>query len=277
MFKNLSLLTFLFWHLNLFANTDIKLGQWHQLDSEILAQTRPYSVYLPPSYIQSKDKQYPVMYVLDGDETKFKGISGLLGSMASNHKVSEYIIVAIPNMGGREKYFLPENKKFIFKGKLLEDFGDVGEADKFIQFLAQDLIPQIDKTYRSNDKRLIVGHSFAGLFSAYVLLSNPKLFSDYLIIDPTAVWDNNYLNRKYQELEYQKVNTTANVYISFANNLHLGELGRTNADWGREFAQRLAMHPTLKFKSRYFEHESHSTVAELSWYYGVKYLAIKNN
>ena len=100
------------------------------------------------------------------------------------------------------------------------------------------------------------------------------MFSDYLITDATNIWDNNYLNRKGEEVLKSKKAMQANVYLSLANNDHLGEIGQTNLKWGREFAHRLkeAKSNTFKVKSQYFENEVHATVALLSWYHGLLYL-----
>jgi len=256
------------------AKEKIITGQWYKIKSEILQEMRPYSIYLPPTYQTQKDKLYPVIYVLDGDETKLKALSGLMESFTVEKQVVEHIIVAIPNIGIRERNLTPTNNKFVFKDKVLDDFGPVGNADNFISFFEKELIPNINLNFRTSPKRMLIGHSFAGLFSAYTLLIKPNLFTDYLIIDPTSLWDNNFLNRKFIDLKYDEQSPKANVYFSFANNSHLGDIGKTNYLWGREFSSRFENHKstTLKVKSQYFEQETHGSVVEISWLYGLRHL-----
>jgi len=65
------------------------------------------------------------------------------------------------------------------------------------------------------------------------------------------------------------------VYFTFADNGEaFGEIGKTNYQWGLAFAKRLKMHSSnnLHINQRYFEDETHGTVAALSWYYGLKSL-----
>ena len=94
----------------------------------------------------------------------------------------------------------------------------------YTAFFEKELIPLINKNYRTSTKRVLIGESFGGLFASYVLLTNHALFTDYLIIDATYLWDNNYLNR----------------YFTFADNGEaFGEIGKKNYQWGLEFAKRL--------------------------------------
>ena len=64
-----------------------------------------------------------------------------------------------------------------------------------------------------------------------------------------------------------------NVYFTFANNGEaFGEIGKTNYQWGLAFVEKLKAHSSdnLIINKRYFEDETHDTVAALSWYYGLK-------
>ncbi|MBU0912239.1 MAG: alpha/beta hydrolase [Gammaproteobacteria bacterium] len=252
------------------------LGNWHSFDSKVMQEKRDFAVYLPPSYGKS-DKKYPVIYLLDGDQRRLNAVAGIHDALSTElleQQVNEAILVAIPNseLAIRERDLTPTNVDWVFKGKLLEDFDNIGQADRFIEFFRQELIPRINSDYRTSDKRILVGESFGGLFAAHTLLTQPDVFTDYLIIDATSLWDNNYLNRKYTELDYDKNLTKANVWFSFANNEAFGDIGATNYQWGMELVSRLKKHPTVKVSEQFFQHESHGTVALQSWYFGLRHL-----
>lgn len=252
------------------------LGQWQSMDSKVMKEKRDFAVYLPPSYATS-DKNFPVIYLLDGDQRRLNAVAGISEALSTEtleKQINEAIIVAIPNseLAVRERDLTPTNVDWVFNGKLLEDFEDIGKADRFIQFFQQELIPQINAKYRTSDKRILIGESFGGLFAAHTLLTQPDVFTDYLIIDATSLWDNNYLNRKYTELDYDKKPAKANVWFSFANNEAFGEIGATNYQWGMELVSRLKKHPTVKVKEQFFPDESHGTVALQSWYFGLRHL-----
>jgi predicted alpha/beta superfamily hydrolase len=265
-----------------YASENIVLAKKHQLKSIILGEQRSYSVYLPPSYKQNLERVYPVIYLLDGDPTHLKALAGLVEALSTERlekQIQQAIIVAVPNSknGIRECDFTPTNVDWTFNGKLLEKFENIGNAANYTAFFEKELTPFINKNYRTSNKRVLIGESFGGLFASYVLLTNHSLFTDYLIIDATYLWDNNYLNRYFDEQQLINKQLKGNVYFTFANNAAFGEIGEANYKWGLELAKKLKAHPSnsLYINQRYFEEETHGTVAALSWYYGLKSL-LKN-
>jgi len=273
----------LFFNLNSInaSENKISIAQSYSIDSKVMNEQRKFAVYLPPSYETTK-VSYPVIYVLDGDWHRLKAVSGIVEALSTDtleNQINESIIVAIPNSESavRERDFTPTNVDWIHNGKVLEKFENIGNADNYILFFENELIPLINSKYRTSNKRIIIGESFGGLFAAHTLLMKPSLFSDYLIIDATYLWDNNYLNRMYDDIGYGRKPISATVYLSFANNHAFGEIGETNFKWGQEFSSKLKSKSSLafKFKSQYFENESHGTVALPSWYNGLLYLNAK--
>ncbi|WP_308200255.1 alpha/beta hydrolase-fold protein [Pseudoalteromonas sp. 2CM39R] len=220
------------------------------------------------------------MYLLDGDQTHLKAVAGLVEALSTERleqQIQQAIIVAIPNSKNaiRERDFTPTNVDWTFNGKLLERFENIGNALNYSAFFEKELIPLINKNYRTSTKRVLIGESFGGLFASYVLLTNHALFTDYLIIDATYLWDNNYLNRYFNDNQFINKQLNGNVYFTFANNVEaFGEIGKINYQWGLAFAKKLKAHPSdnLVINQRCFEDETHGTVAALSWYYGIKEL-----
>ena len=272
----------LFFTINVYASEPITLAKTYQLKSVILNEQRSFSVYLPPSYNQSPNQSYPVIYLLDGDQTHLKAVAGLVEALSTQRleqQIQQAIIVAIPNSQNaiRERDFTPTNVDWTFNGKLLERFENIGNAANYSAFFEKELIPHVNKNYRTSTKRVLIGESFGGLFASYVLLTNHTLFTDYLIIDATYIWDNNYLNRYFKTNQLENKEMAGNVYFTFANNATaFGDIGKTNYQWGLAFADKLRNHPSKKLtvKQRYFENETHGTVAALSWYYGLKELLV---
>ncbi|TQV88112.1 alpha/beta hydrolase [Aliikangiella coralliicola] len=261
---------------NLSALESIVTGKWFEIHSQTMNENRRYSIYLPPGYQQNKDKKYPVMYVFDGDETRMKGISGLVESLGSENldrQIPEFIIVAIPNTD-RTRDLTPTKTDLIFKGNVLDKFEASGGADKFAAFIEKELVPSIRSKYRTNGTKVLVGHSFGGLFAAHVMLTNPDLFSHYLIADATFIWDNNYLNKLAHKKLSQFPPNKIKVFFALANNDHLGEIGITNRAWGNQFITQLkkSSSTNLQVDSKYFVDERHATVEMLAWYYGLRYL-----
>ena len=242
-----------------------------------MKEARTYHVYLPPSYHLEKTRRFPVLYVLDGDIHRMKAIAGMLEGLSTetlDTQIHEAIIVAIPTSENaiRERDLTPTNVNWEYNGKLLERFSHIGKASQYLAFFNRELIPTIKTRYRVNHQRILIGESFGGLFAGYVLLEAPHSFTDYLIIDATYLWDNNYLNRTYRASNWQPSSGINKVIFTFANNSAFEEIGEVNYQWGQAFYQNIAGHQRDDFmvEKRYFENETHGTVALLSWYYGLK-------
>jgi predicted alpha/beta superfamily hydrolase len=56
-----------------------------------------------------------------------------------------------------------------------------------------EIIPFIDKSYKTNSDRGIAGHSLGGLFTAYCLVNSDGYFTRFGISSPTLTWDNEKL------------------------------------------------------------------------------------
>lgn len=249
-------------------------GTWYEIKSTIMKETRRYSVHLPPSYSDKNKTHYPVLYVLDGYATRMRGVGGMIESLSYydlSQQIPEFIVVAIPNTN-RTRDLIPTQKDLIFKGEILDKLADnSGGADIFAKFMREELFPKVDSKFRTTQQRGILGMSFGGLFSAHILLTQPEMFSHYLISDATFVWDDNYLNRTLSELPQALLDKKISAFIGFANNDHLGELGITNRQWGNDFVTALKAidNKELKVTSRYFPEERHGTVMFLAFYYGL--------
>ena len=60
-----------------------------------------------------------------------------------------------------------------------------GGADKFQRFLSDELLPFVERTYRSRgDRRVIFGQSIGGQFVLYTALTRPDLFWGHIASNP---------------------------------------------------------------------------------------------
>ena len=95
------------------------------------------------------------------------------------------IIVALPAGDSRQEDYTPN---FLSTRKSNKK----GSADVFSRFLKGELIPYIDKNFRTENYRIISGHSRGGLFVIDDLIDNTGLFQAHFAFSP-ALWVDNYL------------------------------------------------------------------------------------
>ena len=66
----------------------------------------------------------------------------------------------------------------------------VGGAEDFQEFIARELLPFIDGSYRTRaDERAFFGHSGGGTFGLYTMFTRPKLFDRYIISSPALIFN----------------------------------------------------------------------------------------
>jgi predicted alpha/beta superfamily hydrolase len=188
-----------------FVNTSAQDGytvKRDSLQSDILKQNRKLSIFLPDGY-DAPDARFPVIFVLDGDG-RCQHIVPTARFLSENNKMPKTIVIGVINID-RNHDFLPDSSQSTPTG---------GGADDFIQFFKNELIPYIDKNYKTDPYKVLVGHSFGGVFSTYAFLKEPDLFDAYISIDP-SLWYKNQMLLKIAQSEFSKAkNWNKIIYIT---------------------------------------------------------------
>jgi predicted alpha/beta superfamily hydrolase len=189
------------------------IGEVVHVQSGILKEERTLLISKPAGYDDGAER-YPVLYVLDG-ETLFRSSSAIAEFLADNDRIPQMLVVAIesgtfeqrtrdltpPSSAELDNRFSPGN----------------GGADAFLSFLADELSPFVDKTWRTRPYRVLAGHSFGGLFAIHALTAKPKLFDAYIAIDPTLSWNNGAPVAEAQSFFAKTKELQADLYFTAAN------------------------------------------------------------
>lgn len=188
------------------------------LVSEELKETRTVNVYLPQGYNEETSETYPVIYLPDGGvEEDFIHIVGLVryNNQPWIDRFPKSIVVGIENTNRRRDFSFPvENLDFTARmGFKKEDFPHYGGSARYIAFLEKELQPFIEKKYRTNTTRTIIGESFAGLLATEILLKHRHLFNNYIIMSPSLWWGNESLLQEAPALLEKSTPNNVNVYI----------------------------------------------------------------
>lgn len=164
------------------------------IHSEILNENRDFWVQLPDTYNPNSEEKYPVIYLIDGIslESQLK----LVYDNYWGHYMPHMILVGISNRKNRNRDLTP-TKIETRRGAAMTS--ETGESANFRKFIADELIPYIDSTYRTTDYRTLIGHSYGGLFVIETLIEQPKLFKNYIAADPSLEWDNQVLVTRAKE------------------------------------------------------------------------------
>jgi S-formylglutathione hydrolase FrmB len=132
----------------------------HKLNSKLMAREMPYRVIVPVNYKTEKTRRYAVVYLLHG-------LTGHFDNWTDRTKLTDY--------AAKYNYLIvmPEGNNGWYS-----DSGSVPN-DKYESYIVQELIPEIDKNYRTNadrNHRAVAGLSMGGYGSIKFGLKYPEKF-----------------------------------------------------------------------------------------------------
>ncbi len=232
------------------AGEPVVIGQAERLHSAVLGEERNYRVALPESYAWAKDRRYPVLYVLDG-AWHFEHAAASVDYLAAHGEIPEMIVVAIDSTK-RVRDFTQSDWPAGWIGG--------GGAASFKRFLSTELLPAVDRAYRTDGFRALSGHSASGQFALYCLTADPSLFQAYFALSPSLDWDDN-LPQKSLESSFQAARELANfLYIARSD-----DNGRALADYERLVETLEKKSPSgFRWKSRAYPDETHVSLPLLA-------------
>ena len=226
--------------------------------SEILKENRTLEIRLPKGYEAESNEKYDVIYILDG-EWNMNIFSFIYGFAMEDEFVPPVILVALPNtyidgQNMRDRDFLPLKMK---------NNERAGGADQFIEFLKNEVIPYISSKYFTSGVNSLYGHSYGGLFSMYVLVSDPDLFESYYCTDPPLGWEKGYVKKMAGELFEKAPELEKNLWIAGTSN-------NSSIDDMRKFLENNAP-KKLSWQTATYPNEKHNSVRLKGIYDGIKF------
>lgn len=227
------------------ADEPVTIGETHRIHSVVLNEDRDYQVHLPDGYKWAKDRRYPVLYVLDG-KTHFVHTVGTVDFLAAQGEIPDLIVVAIASTVRVRDFTQTDWPKAWVGG---------GGADNFRKFLSSELIPSIERSYRTDGFRILSGHSAGGQFALYCLTSQPTLFRAYFAFSSSLDWDDRLPVRSLR-----KAIDTARTLPAFLYVNREDDSGQALADY-ESLVEALNSRkiPGFRWKSEAFPQERHTS------------------
>ncbi len=242
------------------------------------ALQRDYEIFvsLPDSYHSAPRRRFPVLFVTDADYAfpLVRSIARRVGNRAQG--LEEFILVGLsyavgdtPEFSRRRDYTpTPHGEKTRDPSERPPLFG---EAEAYRRFLAEELMPFVAATYRTDTNRSIyAGHSYGGLFGLHVLLTEPKMFSHYIIGSPSLWFDQKVMFARERAYAEANRELKANVLMAIASYETIGKSSQ-NLRYNRkvdmvaelqefEKALRSRNYPGLRLTTEIIPDEDHLTV-----------------
>ena len=235
------------------------------IHSKILNEDREVWVRTPPDYQASKDV-YPVLYQTDAP-AQVNEIGSIIDFLVTSNRMPPVIVVGIGNTD-RNRDLTPEHADIKNDDGSVASFPTSGGADKFLDFIQTELMPEVEKRYRTAHYRIFSGHSFGGLFAIHALVTRPDLFDAYIAVSPSLQWADGHTLHDAQQFFATHPGVNKTLFFS------LGNEGANGGAMGENFN---ALQKTLTagapkglvWKSAVYPDEDHGSTVLLAHYAGL--------
>ena len=235
----------------------IVIGQRVNLHSSVLNEDRILWIYNPDTTLTSST-HFPVIYLLDGD-SHFLHAAGAMQFLSQNGRMPQMMIVGIANTN-RTRDLTPLPADTAFPGS--------GGADTLLRFMKEELIPYVDSHYKTSPFRLLIGHSFGGIFALNALLKHPEIFNSYIIVSPSLWWGKETLVNQIGTFLRTPSKLRAYVYETVGNE---GPSMVTPALRVLESVEAKSVEG-LEWKIKLMDTEDHGSIVHRSIYDGLEYI-----
>lgn len=224
----------------------------HTINSQILNEERTILVRVPPDY--QTGKKYPVLYMLDAHSPQNAMMVSIIEQQVWGEMMPEMLVVGIQNTN-RTRDMTPTKT---------ERAGS-GGGEKFLEFIEKEVIPLVEKNYRTQPFRVFAGHSLGGLTAVYAFVSRPDLFNAYIAASPVLHWDNKFVVKRAEELFKQNRVFDKTLFIALGDEPNY-------SDGFNSFQNLLkqAKPKNLEYELREFKDENHGSIVLPAYYYGLR-------
>lgn len=177
----------LFFKISSGQTTTDTLFEVQQLESKVFHNTRAIRVLLPPGYGDSANinRQYPVLYMNDGFALfRYWGAKRTVYHLINTGKIEPIIVIGIDNAAGSNNNINERTNEYLPYPDKSEPNVPDPQGKKYPDFLIAEVMPMINKTYRTKPGKEftgIGGSSYGAYIALYTYLSRREYFSKLLL------------------------------------------------------------------------------------------------
>ena len=234
-------------------------------------------VWLPPRHA---GERVPVIVALDGDYA-FPLLQAIVRHYLDRGEIAPSAVVGISYPGADTdiaRYRETRSRDYTPTHTLSGGYGEAfqaesGNAAQFRDVLLDELLPQLAARYPLDlAQASYVGHSYGGLFGAYLLATRPQAFARYVIVSPSLWYDDGVAFRLLAQRRFDAA-TAPLVFLSaggLENPVMAADLQRYAA------ALKVQGLPEARLRMRVLDDETHNSIfptaftAALRWFGGVR-------
>jgi uncharacterized protein len=250
------------------------------LADEISGHSYEISIALPRDYALQPGS-YPVLYVMDAG-SRFGTITEI--SRANVHTLIAPGVIVV-GIG-----YLADGHNESVGAQRLRDFTPVVDplsfhsarphtpipldregADQMLRFIHRQVFPLIEAEFRADaENRALLGHSLAGLFTLYALLTRSEMFQNYIVSSPSLWWNQTLLSDLEVALVLPDLRGPTRLFMSIGGDEIPEGMIAPFERYVRQLEHTAA--PNLIFGWRMIEGEDHGSVVPAAFNAGFRFV-----
>lgn len=233
------------------------------IHSNVLNEDRVVWVRMPAA-AQGKKERYPVLYMTDGG-SNVNEIGSTIDFLTEAGPIVPLIVVGITNTD-RVRDLTPTHARMKHSDGTVDPNPIGGGADKFLDFIQTELVPEIEKRYPTQPYRIFTGHSLGGLFAVHALIARPELFNACIAASPSLWWDDFHVLRETKDFLAEQKEFKKTLFFTLGN-----EDGEMIAGFERLQKMLGGTRPKgFVVESTRYPEETHGSTPLLSHYAGLR-------
>ena len=232
----------------------ISLGKTIEFTSKVLNEKRDILIYTPTGY-EDSNRKYPTLYIIDGAENFFIA-TAIVDFLSRNGQIPRMIVVGIPNV----------NRNRDLSPSVIQGTSNPGGGGNFLMFFEDELIPYLDNAYRTNNYRILFGHSLGGMFANYAMFIRPELFNAFITASPYLFYDNEFVIKEAVSKLGNLSNFDRQLFIT------LGNEPTYHSSLNKYTSLLKDNTNTLRWDYQIFNDEDHGSIPIVSLLTGLKYI-----
>jgi predicted alpha/beta superfamily hydrolase len=184
------------------------------IHSNVLNEDRVVWVRMPAAS-QGNKASYPVLYLTDGGPN-VNEIGSTIDFLADAKRIPPLIVVGITDTD-RVRDLTPSHADHKRSDGTVEPYPTSGGSDKFLDFIQNELVPEVEKRFPTQPYRIFAGHSLGGLFAIHALISRPDLFNAYIAVSPSLWWDDDRTLHQAEQFFARQKEFKKTLFFSLAS------------------------------------------------------------
>ena len=143
-------------------STGITIAEIKIIHSTILNEDRKIYVYTPVNHFEP----LPVIYLMDGEMISLG--AGIVDFLSQANLLPPMIVVGIGNYEYDSARDLTTTHSLLNMDGTTDSnsWRNSGEGENFLKFIKDELMPFVEKNYKTSPNKIFFGHSLGGLISS---------------------------------------------------------------------------------------------------------------